>query len=67
MAGVALKAPKIVAEGVDEYLLESGNTITKEAYHRLWSPQRGKVDMKAYGNVGRQLPNPLKNKRTHRK
>lgn len=65
MAGKVLTSPAIAAEGVDEYLLENGNTISKEAYDKMWNPKKGVINLKAYRTIGSQVPNSLKNKKTH--
>lgn len=58
-----MTAPVIVAEGEDEYLLENGNTISKEFYDNMWHKKKGIIIPGAYHNIGRQIPNELKNKK----
>lgn len=64
MTKPARTAPAIAAEGVDDYLLENGNTISKEAYNKMWMPKKTIINSAAYNNIGKQIPNELKNKKS---
>lgn len=59
-----MTAPVIIAEGLDDYLLENGNTISKTVYDEMWKPKKTQLTPNAYKNVGGQIANELKNKRS---
>ena len=59
-----MTAPVIIAEGLDDYLLENGNTISKTVYDAMWNPKKTRLTPFAYTTIGFQIANELKNKKS---